>query len=160
MGTLIDLMLVHRALDALFARHRDAVVLMKFGQAVEALERFEEELRRHMKDEEEHILPLYEKRVGPVLGGDPQFFYLEHKNLLRNLAVIKEAARKLASNKNAGPREAHEFLQQESLFLHLLEHHDLREKNILYPELDRKLTKEEREEILSRCGPAAAKGMT
>ncbi len=152
MGSLDHLMHVHRDLDELFARHRDAIVLLNFKQALELLEQYEVELRRHMKHEEEQIFPLYEERVGHVPGGDPRFFYLEHANLLKNLALFKPLVEKLAADPSAGPRQAHECLREQSSYLHLLEHHDLREKNILYPQLDRKLTQDERSAILSRCG--------
>jgi hemerythrin-like domain-containing protein len=112
---------------------------------------FERDLRNHMEMEERHILPLYEARVGHVVGGDPQFFYLEHKNLLRNLDLAKEGLRKLAGDPSAGRRQAHEFIQSESLLHHLLEHHDLREKNILYPCLDQALTPDERDRLLAAC---------
>ena len=35
---------------------------------------------------------------------------------------------------------------------HLIEHHDLREKNTLYPLLDQALSADEREDLLTRCG--------
>ena len=40
----------------------------------------------------------------------------------------------------------------------LLEHHDLREKNILYPRHSGALTPEEREDLLTRCDAPAKEG--
>lgn len=41
-----------------------------------------------------------------------------------------------------------------AIFKHLAEHHDFREKNILYPWLDRITTEEERSSLLKQCrGP-------
>jgi hemerythrin superfamily protein len=37
------------------------------------------------------------------------------------------------------------------MFKHLVEHHDLREQNILYPTLDRLTTEAERRDLLGRC---------
>ncbi|MBI2932521.1 MAG: hemerythrin domain-containing protein [Planctomycetes bacterium] len=150
--SLLELMDAHAELSELLARHRDRVVELRFPEAVEALGRFEEALRRHMDAEERHVLPLYEKRVGHVIGGDPEFFRLEHKNILRNLAEIVALGKALAADAKAGPRQAHEFLAKEGLLMHVLHHHDLREKNILYPELDRRLDETEREELLRLCG--------
>lgn len=155
MRSLLELMDVHGGLHEKFAVHRDLVVGLEFGTALAALEDFERALRAHMDDEERHILPLYERRVGHVTGGDPQFFWLEHKNLLRNLDTMKEALRPLAADPKAGRRQAHEFLQKQSLFLQILEHHELREKNILYPQLDAAVSDVEREAILSQCGGPA-----
>jgi hemerythrin-like domain-containing protein len=142
---------VHAGLHEQFAVHRDYVVGLDFPRALQELERFERELRVHMEAEEKVILPLYEQRVGHVLGGDPQFFTLEHQNLLRNLERAKEGLRQLISRADSGRRQAHEFLQEESLFLQLLAHHDLREKNVLYPRLSEALSPEEVEEVLSKC---------
>lgn len=152
MTSLLDFMEIHSSLKEKFALHRDFVVGLEFGKALDALEAFERDLKSHMEAEERHILPLYETRVGHVLGGDPQFFYLEHKNILRNLERAKEGLRKLAGDARAGRRQAHEFLQEENVLYHVMEHHDLREKNILYPRLDEALSKEERVELLARCG--------
>jgi hypothetical protein len=152
MRSIVELMDVHAGLHELFAVHRDYVVGLEFGRALDALEHFEAELRRHMSIEEEHVLPLYVARVGHVLGGDPQFFYLEHKNILRNLETAKVELRRLIADPKAGRRQAHEFLDQESILHHLLQHHDLREKNVLYPKLDEALSPEERETLLRSCG--------
>jgi iron-sulfur cluster repair protein YtfE (RIC family) len=152
MRSVLELMDVHAGLHEAFALHRDFVVGLEWARALEALERFERELRSHMAIEEQHILPLYEQRVGHVLGGDPQFFYLEHKNILRNLETAKDELRKLAADPKAGRRQAHEFLDHEGMLLHLLEHHDLREKNVLYPKLDEALSPEERVAVLDACG--------
>jgi len=152
MRSLLQFMDVHAELHELFAVHRDHVVGLEFREALQALERFERELRSHMEIEERHILPLYAARVGHVLGGDPQFFTLEHRNILRNLEAAKTELRRLIGLPGAGRRQAHEFLDQEGILHHLLEHHDLRERNILYPKLDEALSGEEREALLKACG--------
>ena len=152
MSSFLDLLGVHGRLREQLAVHRDYVVGLEFGRALEELEAFERELRAHMDDEERLILPVYRERVGAVRGGDAEMFSLEHRNILRNLETAKEALRRLAATSGAGRRQAHEFLDAEGMLLHLIEHHDLREKNILYPKLDEALTPEERASILSRCG--------
>ena len=128
------------------------MVGLEFGRALAELEGFERDLRVHMDDEEAHLLPVYRSRIGKVLGGDPDFFTLEHRNILRNLETSKEALRRLAADPQAGRRQAHEFLDQEWMLQNLIRHHDLREKNILYPKLDDVLSEPERDELLARCG--------
>ena len=155
MRSLLELMDVHAGLHEQFAVHRDFVVGLEFPRALAELEKFERELRVHMDMEEAVILPVYRERGGKVLGGDPEFFTLEHKNILRNLETAKESLRKLIADPRAGRRQAHEFLDQEGMLLHLLQHHDLREKNTLYPRLDEVLSEQEREDLLRRCGRAA-----
>ena len=153
MRTLLELLDVHAELRERFAVHRDFVVGLEFGRALEELGAFERELRAHMEAEETFVLPLYRERVGKVLGGDPDLFMLEHRNILRNLEAAKESLEKMARDPAAGRRQAHEFLDREWMLLHLLEHHDLREKNTLYPKLDEVLSEREREELLARCSP-------
>jgi hemerythrin-like domain-containing protein len=149
---LLELLDVHAGLHERFAVHRDFVVGLEFGRALVELEAFERELRVHMDVEESCVLPVYKDRVGRVLGGDPDFFILEHRNILRNLGTAKEALRSLAATSGAGRRQAHEFLDQEWMLHNLLHHHDLREKNTLYPKLDEVLSDDEREDLLARCG--------
>lgn len=152
MRSVLALMDVHADLHEKFAVHRDHVVGLEFAKALELLEAFERDLRAHMEVEERFVLPLYSERVGKVRGGDPELFTLEHANILRNLDVAKESLRRLIADPRAGRRQAHEFLDQEWMVHHLIEHHDLREKNTLYPLLDQALSPEEREALLERCG--------
>ena len=152
MRSVQELLTAHAGLHEQFAVHRDFVVGLEFGRALEELERFERELRSHMELEEKHVIPLYEARVGAVTGGDPEFFRLEHKNLLRNLDTAKAELRRLSEDPRAGRRQAHEALHGQSLFIHLLQHHDLRERNVLYPRLDEALSPEERLALLRACG--------
>lgn len=152
MKSLLNLLEVHAALHEQFAVHRDFVVGLEFDRALAELEKFEKDLRLHMRAEEDYLLPLYKERVGHVPGGDPDFFTLEHENILRNLEVAKQSLRRLVASPSAGRRQAHEFLNEEGILRHLIDHHDLREKNILYPRLDAVISKEERESLLLRCG--------
>lgn len=148
----MEMMDAHAGIHEQFAVHRDFVVGLEFQRALEELEKFERMLRAHMDVEEAHVLPLYRERVGKIPGGDPEFFHLEHKNILRNLETAKDSLRQLAANPASGRRQVHQFLDQEWMLLHLLEHHDMREKNTLYPKLDEALSEQEREALLVRCG--------
>jgi hemerythrin-like domain-containing protein len=150
--SVLELLNVHADLDETFAVHRDHVVGLEFGKALELLESFERDLRAHMEVEERFVLPLYAERVGKVTGGDPELFTLEHRNILRNLETAKDSLRRMAADPRAGRRQAHEFLDQEWMLRHLIEHHDLREKNTLYPLLDQALSVDEREALLAQCG--------
>src|SRR5436190_1207048 len=120
MRSLLELLNVHKDLMERFAVHRDFVVGLEFGRALKELESFERELRSHMAVEEKLLLPLYRARVGKILGGDPDFFALEHFNILRNLETAKESLRKLVADPASGRRQAHEFLDQEWMLRHLI----------------------------------------
>jgi hypothetical protein len=57
--------------------------------------------------------------------------------------------RKLAGK--TAKQHAIEIFYQEAMFRWLIEHHDEREKQILYPTLDRATSSEERAAILKSC---------
>jgi hemerythrin-like domain-containing protein len=52
-------------------------------------------------------------------------------------------------------REIIELFDEQALFKHLMQHHDMREENILYPTLDKVTSEEERWELLSKCSDVA-----
>ena len=148
MKSLLTLLDVHANLKERLAVHGDCLVGLEFERALEELDRFERELRAHMDAEERHILPLYRVLLPRVPGGDPDLFTLEHKNILRSLATAKEALRKVIGTPGAGRREARELLDGEWMLRHLIDHHDSREKNVLYPRLDAALSDKERARVL------------
>jgi hypothetical protein len=46
-------------------------------------------------------------------------------------------------------------MDRQAMYKHLVEHHDRREQNVLYPQLDRITSPEERAVLLEACpGPA------
>ena len=47
------------------------------------------------------------------------------------------------------------MFDEQALFKHLMQHHDRREENILYPTLDKVTSEEERLELLSKCSDVA-----
>ena len=99
------------------------------------------------------LLPVY-KRAGRIPGGNPQFYINEHRKMLAIFDGFKETLPRLVK---AGPanvrRKIVELFDQGYWFKRLLEHHDKREENILYPALDRVTSEEERRELLEKCFP-------
>ncbi len=159
MAALSELMDLHASLHEALAVHRDRVVGLEFTRAAEALEAFARDLRRHIEDEETRILPLYEARVpSPPRGGRAEYFRLEHQRILALLDELLTEARELARDPAAGARQAHEFLHRQGPLLHILDHHETRERAILYPELDRRVGAEESSRILAQCLRADSHG--
>lgn len=145
------LMEVHATLREMFARHRDLVVGLEFRAAQEALATFQLTVQRHIEDEENYVLPRYDSLAAFPTGGRPEYFRSEHRKILEVLRELMAEAEVLAANPKAGRREAHEYLDRESPFLHLLNHHEHREERFLYPEMERLLREEEAGAILDRC---------
>lgn len=146
----LDLLNTHRDIFAVFLEHQEALLRRNFPLALRRLRSYERRIKRHIQEEEELLMPVY-SRAGKVPGGDPQLFIGEHQRIAEFIERLKKLLpRKKGQGKNA-TRQAIEILYQEAMFRWLIEHHDEREKQILYPTLDRVTTAAERESILEKC---------
>jgi hemerythrin-like domain-containing protein len=145
----LSLLDVHRRLDELFYLHQEALLALDVALAIERLEEFERELRPHMLYEEEVLLPVY-ARAGRIEGGPEVFFTGEHKRMLEFLARFREKLEGLRSDPRDLKREIIALFDHQAMFKHLVEHHDLREQNILYPTLDKLTDEGERRRLLDR----------
>lgn len=114
------------------------------------MELFERRIKRHIKEEETLLLPLY-ARAGRVPGGDAQLFIGEHQRIVEFIDRLKKLIPLEQGFGGSADRTAIEILYQEAMFRWLLEHHDEREKQILYPTLDRVTSESERTRVLRKC---------
>ncbi|NDD28593.1 MAG: hemerythrin domain-containing protein [Proteobacteria bacterium] len=130
----------------LLERHMEAVLLLDFSRASELLRHFGHEMRRHIEAEETVILPVFGDRAGPVPGCTSDVFLAEHRKML---SMIDDGLAVL-STKSPTPREALTYLDKAFTLKHLVEHHDRREENLLYPWMDRITTSGERGALLRR----------
>ncbi|MFI5175059.1 MAG: hemerythrin domain-containing protein [Terriglobia bacterium] len=145
----LDLLNTHRDIFEVFLTHQEALLREDFPLALRRLKSYERKIKRHIREEEEWLMPAY-ARAGKVPGGDPQLFIGEHRRIVEFIDRLKRMSpRKRVSGRKA-TRQAIEILYQEAMFRWLIEHHDEREKQILYPTLDRVTTAAERGEILMK----------
>lgn len=145
---------VHAELDELFLQHQEALFAGELAGAGELLDRFVARLRVHMRHEEDWLLPLYEERrerVAAERAAAADVYRLEHARMLALLAELRAALRGLEASGAPAARDVIALLDRESTFKHLVEHHDTREHNALYPALDRLASAEERRELTARC---------
>jgi hemerythrin-like domain-containing protein len=148
-----DLLKFHDDLDVYFRKHQVALLHFDFGRALEHLLEYERNLRAHMGDEEEILLPIYAERAEIPRAGGVKLFLDEHEKLLAHLALFRAQTEKLAEMEH--PEDGLILLlDRESFYKRLGSHHDHREHDILYPILDQITTDEEKADILAR---AAAK---
>lgn len=160
-GSFLGLDRVHGELDEIFLRHQEAMIAVRLSEANELLDRFEERLRVHMRHEEDLLLPIYEARrdrENPMKGVGADVYILEHKKMLELLAKIRDCLRDLVAPGNPAPRDVIDLLDRECTFKHLVEHHNMREHNVLYAELDRITSMEERRTLMERCSKKWAAG--
>ncbi len=148
----VDLLKLHVRLDAIFACHQEALLCSDIERASELLGSYEAKLLPHMRDEEELLLPVYQARAGIVPGGPVELFLGEHRKMRAFLAEFHERLRGMRADQGSRLRRSIiALLDRQFMYKHLVEHHDLREKNILYPWLDRITTEEERSSLIKQC---------
>ncbi len=147
--SLTSLMSVHRELDALFLYHQRALLHLDSALALTALQRYEDELLRHMKDEEDLLLPIYSQRSEYPAVGAPKLFIDEHEKMRAHIEVLKDATADLADADDI-ERSVLRILGHEAFYLRLSSHHDNREGTYLYPLLDAVLSADERLDLLDR----------
>jgi len=144
-----DLLLIHRQLDAQFLEHQRALIRGNLVAALSHLEQYEKRLLDHIKDEEEILLPVFEIRVTPPVGGTAEIFRNEHIKIRDYVALLKAEVPKLSKAKDR--EQAVIFmLDSETTFKRLMVHHDNREHKFLYPQLDEVTSEAERAEIFQQ----------
>ncbi|MAE28725.1 MAG: hypothetical protein CMJ87_07035 [Planctomycetes bacterium] len=139
---LSDHMLAHQQLLELFEQHQCALISLEIERACELLADFTRHLRMHRDGEEEFVLPVYGALDLKLEGGPVEFFQSEHEKLGWWLGEMRgEVNELLEEGRGRGlePRDVLPLLDRQATFKHLLDHHDKREANILYPAMDREL---------------------
>lgn len=158
---LLDL---HQALEVAFLQHRVALMSADLPRAGFELRRFSAWMRRHIGDENELVLPAYERRPpagGFERGAGPEIFASEHQKILEHLDRIQSSFEQLerhAAQLERLPAACLHLLDREKILVDLLEHHDMRERMHLYPTLERTMRVEEKEELLVMLLPAMGLG--
>ena len=147
----VSLLDIHKVLKEVFLQHQEALLDGNLVRAKERLAEFERRLLHHIWEEETLLLPVYE-RAGAIPGGPPVLFTGEHKRMQELLAGFKQTLSSLEQDPDSRKRGILWLLDRQATFKNLMDHHDQRETNILYPALDRVTSEAERREILSRCG--------
>jgi hemerythrin-like domain-containing protein len=149
MRNLSELLALHNDLEEMFFAHQVKLLHYRFDEALVLLEQYEQALLTHIRDENEHLLPIYAARGTIAKGGAVQMFLDEHEKLKNHLVLFKDEIAKLA-REDEPERKLLWLLEREAFFKKLCDHHDIRETNFLYPELDRITSDAEKLELLSR----------
>jgi len=122
---------LHVALDHGFFAHQQALLDRDFARAATALGAYRELLDRHMADEEEHVLPRYQALGGDCTDAPTKLFLGEHGKLR---AFLDDFGVRLAGLlQRSDDRALLELFDRQATYKNLMLHHDLRERNMLYP---------------------------
>lgn len=140
---------IHARMDWLFYHHQINVLSQNKFMARKHLEEYMKFSTLHMEEEEKYLIPIYEERCGEIRGGAPIIFTGEHEKAQEFFALFKLLMDRW--DKSEGPgQETLVLLDHEGRFKALMEHHHLRENRILFPEMDRITTDEEKSWILGQ----------
>jgi iron-sulfur cluster repair protein YtfE (RIC family) len=145
-----EILKIHDRLTELFLLHQESLLRLDLELAAERLSIYERELRAHMRAEEDLLIPVYE-RAGKIAGGPPEFFIGEHRRMLEFLARFAATLGELKGKSGDPARRVIRLFDEEAMFKSLCEHHDMRERNIFFPALDRVTGEAERRELIGRC---------
>lgn len=122
----------HRACDELFASAEEAVAKQDWGKAKTLFDRFQTAMAHHFAMEEEVLFPAFEARTGQS-GGPTQVMRMEHEQMRGLIQDMARATAESSQNSYLGLSETLNMLMQQ---------HNLKEENMLYPMSDRVLGSE------------------
>jgi hemerythrin-like domain-containing protein len=143
---------VHDELATGFFAHQRALLDRDFARAGALLAAYRDALLAHMHGEETAVLPRYEGLGGDATDAPLRLFLGEHKNLR---AFVDEFGVRIAAlAERPDDRALLELLDRQATYKNLMLHHDLRERNMLYPFLAARMSPAEQQTLLAACHPA------
>lgn len=130
----------HRACDESFARAEAAVSRGKWDEAAVELNKFISEIESHFDAEESILFPRFEAVTG-MTGGPTQVMRGEHVDMRSALGRMREALES---------RDADDYAGEAETLLILMQQHNMKEENILYPMCDAQLAGENLSPVLAQ----------
>ena len=130
----------HRRCDELFSRSEEYVQQHDWQQAKDVLTKFIEETEGHFGREEKVLFPALEERTANAMG-PTQVMRMEHEDM-------RQLMKDMQSNVEA--QDADNYLGLSEAMLIMMQQHNAKEENILYPMADNVL-EDDQEEILVRA---------
>ena len=130
MNTILDFLgSDHRACDDLFASAETAAAQKNWDSARSLFERFQTAMAHHLAMEEDVLFPAFEARTG-MRAGPTQVMRMEHEQMRSLLQDMASAVATCNQNGYLGLSETLNMLMQQ---------HNLKEENMLYPMSDQVL---------------------
>lgn len=119
----------HRRCDELFAQAEQAAAKGDWAATGVAFEGFSQALKRHLAAEESDLFPAFEAATGMTMG-PTQMMRHEHQEMRALLVETGEAIER---------RDDEAFRGLTETLLIMMQQHNLKEENILYPMCDENL---------------------
>ncbi len=131
---LSELLHEHTEFDDALAEHQRALVRGDLEVARDAFRRFSLALSHHARMEDEVVFPVYAPIGAGVVGGGLELLAAEHSKLGRVIESMSSELDELVAP--LSPETLVRWIEREQMLKHLLQHHDQRERNLVYPALD------------------------
>jgi hypothetical protein len=145
----VNLLAVHREIDAALRELRLAIAGAELERARESMDRLDWRLRQHMQHEDELLLPEYEARVKDFPPhGSPELIRRDHGLIDEGLSRVRALLGALGPPDPGQPGRLLALCDGLSRLAHLLEHHDQREASSFQPLLDQVLPEGVRRRLL------------
>lgn len=119
----------HRACDQLFADAENAAAKQDWRAASEAFERFVTAIEEHFGAEEETLFPRFEAATG-MTSGPTAMMRIEHIEMREQMAAMRDAIAR---------QDAEDYAGESETLLILMQQHNMKEENILYPMCDARI---------------------
>jgi iron-sulfur cluster repair protein YtfE (RIC family) len=119
----------HARCDDLFSDAEKQVSEQHWDQATQAFEDFHTAIERHFSFEEQRLFPEFEQRTGQTMG--PTMMMRSEHTQMREL--LEDMAQSVADH------DADSYLGQSETLLVVMQQHNLKEQQMLYPMTDQVL---------------------
>ncbi|MCA8963633.1 MAG: hemerythrin domain-containing protein [Planctomycetes bacterium] len=138
---------LHAQLEQRFHAHQVALLDRDFERAGSELDAYRERLFAHMIDEEERVLPHYRDLGGDATDAPVRLFTGEHARMREFVLDCLQRTRGLAARPD--DRDLLALFDREATYKNLVLHHDLRERNVLYPFLGARIAEPAQRELFA-----------
>ena len=141
MTTILEFMSIdHDRLDNKIRMYsREKLVDIKRAESIFLF--FKSELEQHIIWEENILFPIFERKTDIKSGGPTSVMRMEHIQIKNHLQEIK---RKLHTKK------IQDSCKEEVALFKVLESHNQKEENILYPGIDNLTSEQEKEQLIKQ----------
>lgn len=120
----------HRECDHLYTEAENALADKKIAEAKTLFEQFYRATNHHFDMEERQLFITFEKRTG-MMGGPTQMMRYEHQQLRSQMESMRIALKEERGDDFFGIGES---------FMIMLQQHNMKEEQMLYPMIDRALS--------------------
>lgn len=120
----------HKHCDVLFSAAEEAAQRGQWQACNDAYERYAQAMLAHFAAEENILFPAFENATG-MTGGPTQIMRMEHGQMRELLGQLKTAMH---------AKDAETFSGVAETLLILMQQHNMKEENILYPMCDQALS--------------------